>query len=191
MHAVFFDLEMNSRENGGAVIQIGAVTLSTATGVIHDHFSRLLKVPGLVLDPYITDLTGITREQLDGGVSPEQALADFWHYVGTKTLVCWGGDVEGIVAESHIWGVPVPQRLRAIDLKGMGAMMRAAIPGKSKGGLRATMETFGLEFRGRQHDALVDAMNTAVLARYWLGMIRAQIQAQETAGSLQALRTAP
>jgi DNA polymerase III alpha subunit (gram-positive type) len=172
------DLELNSPEYGGQIIQVGAVTLDTATGDIDfargSGFARYVEID-TALDPAIVTLTGISDSMLKGEGDPiPLVLEEFWNYVGNKTLAAWGGDIQWIQEASKANGVFIPKIRRGIDLKGVGMLMRAAIGGAQakRGGLVSTMKAFGLGFEGRQHDALADAYNTAVLARRWVKVVR-------------------
>jgi inhibitor of KinA sporulation pathway (predicted exonuclease) len=52
-----------------------------------------------------------------------------------------------------------------INLQEAVRLLRFALPSAGrKGGLRRTIEGFGLEFEGTPHNALVDARNTLMLA---------------------------
>jgi inhibitor of KinA sporulation pathway (predicted exonuclease) len=82
-------------------------------------------------------------------------------------LLLGGNDYHDIVQESKANGVQYPRKLRTLNIKTMAMILRNAFPGrKVRGGLRNTLETFGLSFIGRQHRALPDAENTAKLVSY-------------------------
>jgi inhibitor of KinA sporulation pathway (predicted exonuclease) len=145
------------------------VRWDTQTGFIDNlnPFNRYVDTG--VVDPVITELTGITTQMLVyDGLLPKQALTEFWAFLGTATPMAWGGDVGWLREASEREGVPVPKQKRGIDLKGMSQIMRLAIPGKTRGGLLSTMNAFGLQFEGTQHRAVDDAYNAARLAALWL-----------------------
>lgn len=176
MKLVVCDLEMN--QPSGRIIQIGAVQLDCRTGKISDPFDRIVhpKFWGdgeKLLSPEIVELTGITQERLDAeGLPLAHVLHEFWAYVGSKPMAAWGRDVWLLIEASRTLGVAhkIP---RALDVKSLGEILRCIYPGKTKGGLKSTMEAFGMQFQGRQHDAVRDARNTARLIQRWLAPLRA------------------
>ena len=75
---VVFDTETTGIEFGrDAIIELGAVSLEE--GGETGSMDRLIRLPeGKSLPPFITDLTGITDEQLQSeGVAPREAAGDF------------------------------------------------------------------------------------------------------------------
>ena len=75
---VVFDTETTGIEFGrDAIIELGAVSLEK--GGETGSMDRLIRLPeGKSLPPFITDLTGITDEQLQSeGVAPREAAGDF------------------------------------------------------------------------------------------------------------------
>ena len=75
---VVFDTETTGIEFGiDTIIELGAVSLDS--GGERGSMDRLIRLPeGRTLPPFITDLTGITDEQLRAeGVAPEEAAGDF------------------------------------------------------------------------------------------------------------------
>jgi inhibitor of KinA sporulation pathway (predicted exonuclease) len=174
---IVLDLEMNAKPLGGHIIQIGAVKLDLGTGEIGEEFCRYVRYPGEVLDQYIIGLTGITQEKIDTeGLSPEIAYQDFWNYVGNKTLTAWGKDIPYIMDASQASGIAPPVSLDVMNLQVFGTICRQALPShKRAAGLVRTLESFGLAFEGKQHDAIVDAKNAARFIRLSVNMLRNQM----------------
>lgn len=185
MKLVVLDLEMN--QPSGAIIQIGVCLLDCRTGVIADRMTRYVRLPaGESLNPEIAALCHINPEQVEWrgvpeepdmfssqpNISIEEALRWLWTYVGSKPVAAWGGDIELVEDVSRTLGVE-HKSPRGIDLKVLGMMMRALVGSRSRGGLKKTMELFGLDFQGQQHDACADAFNTARLLWYWLHRVQA------------------
>ena len=75
---IVFDTETTGLEfDRDEIIELGAVSL-TAAGECGSMNALIRLSPGKVLPPFITDLTGITPEQLEReGVSKAEACADF------------------------------------------------------------------------------------------------------------------
>lgn len=175
------DLEMNQPSN--SIIQIGACQLDVKSGKVGSHFSRFINLGDERLDPRIIELTGISQEQVDDGVTLSAALFDFWNWVGSRNLAAWGGDVDLLMDASDAIDLTVPDHLVLLDLKAMGSVMRCAFPAsRSRGGLLDTMHLFGLEFEGRHHNALDDAINTARLVALWVDHMTAFRKVKELVG---------
>lgn len=66
------------------IIEIGAIKI--ADGSISDTFSTLIN-PGVQIDSFITDLTGIANQDLISAPEPEHALSDFCDFIGDSILV--------------------------------------------------------------------------------------------------------
>ena len=66
------------------IIEIGAIKI--ADGSISDTFSTLIN-PGIQIDSFITDLTGIANQDLISAPEPEHALSDFCDFIGDSILV--------------------------------------------------------------------------------------------------------
>ena len=89
------DLEMNQPSN--SIIQIGACIGSLATGTIVDQISIPINAQES-LSPYITQLTGLTQEQVDNGLTLQQGYTKLMDMVnrhpGTwRNPLVWGGTV--------------------------------------------------------------------------------------------------
>jgi len=87
---VIFDTETTGIEFGrDRIIELGAVALEG--GVETDSLNRLIRLPeGQRIPPFITELTGITDEQLLAeGVEQSEAVEDFCHLLssGEQTLL--------------------------------------------------------------------------------------------------------
>ena len=71
MKLTCLDLELN--QPSGKIVQIGAVIGDTQTGAIIDRI-RIYVNPGEPIAEFITELCGITQQQIDAeGVSLEEA----------------------------------------------------------------------------------------------------------------------
>jgi inhibitor of KinA sporulation pathway (predicted exonuclease) len=93
------------------VIQFGAVALDAASGLAEvGNFERLVK-PRInpVLSSYITDLTGITNDDLArSGVDFATALGAFSDFVGATSLVCANGEDHRVMIENCILNTIAP-----------------------------------------------------------------------------------
>ena len=153
MSIAVLDLELSNNK----MIEIGACIVNFG-GFIEQTFSVLINQKEPVL-PEIVALTGITTEEIQRiGFFESDAIQAFHVWLSRyncRILASWGTD--------HEWFELNP-RIRCLDVKAMATIMKYGLPGaKRGGGLRASLEAFGLAFDGRQHRALTDAINTAQL----------------------------
>ena len=187
MKAIVVDLELT--QNGvPKIIEIGAVLVETKSHRVLDVFSKLAN-PGELPCERITNLTGITVPMIEQAPSLEQVLTEFWKFVEDsncgKLLITWGqGDVEYLVSESDRCNVKVPY-VRSLDLKTMSAFFRESINTKLKGGLKNTLDLFGIPFEGEQHRAFADSYNTAQLLFYLQESIKFTMGVQQQHGPIK------
>jgi len=176
MKLTSLDLELN--QPSGKIVQIGAVIGDTDTGEI-THRLRIYVNPGEPIAPFITELCGITQEQIDEyGVSLELAyltLKDFHrkHSTFINCLTWGGGDSQGIFDQlspdvRHDWCFG----RRWIDAKTIYVSEQIAKGQPVQGGLSRVMTKYNLKFQGRKHDAQDDAENTFRLYHEMLVRIR-------------------
>lgn len=163
MNVIVVDLEMNQPSQ--KIIEIGAVFMNLKTGDIIDRFDCYVN-PEEQLDDFIIKLTGITQKQVDNGIKIQDALTEFWLWVekhNCKNVQAWGSDVWELTQQSKLNHIQYP-KIRAYNIKELVNVVKSALPNTSlKGGLSKSMEVFGLPFKGRAHNALVDAENTGNL----------------------------
>lgn len=166
MKIIVVDLELNQPSR--KFIQIGAICMNLRTGEGLSEFNQYIN-PEEELSQFIVDLTGITQKQVDNGFKIQDSLTEFWHWVqskGCKNIHAWGHDVWEIINESKKNGVSYPN-VRSYNIKEFATIVKVALPNSAQsGGLNKTMNTFGLKFEGKQHNALDDAKNTAQLLFY-------------------------
>ena len=177
MKLTSLDLEMN--QPSGKIIQIGAVVGDTETGEISQRL-RIYVNPGEPIVPFITELCGITQEQIDREGMPlddaYQILKDF-HRKYTEFLnpITWGG---GDSAEVREQLSPAAREdwcfgRRWIDAKTLAVSRTIARDNKVfSGGLSGAMKRLGLKFDGRKHDAQDDAENTFKIYHHMLYLMR-------------------
>jgi inhibitor of KinA sporulation pathway (predicted exonuclease) len=177
MKITTLDLELN--QPSGKICQIGAVVGDTITGEI----SQRLKIyvnPGEPIAPFITELCGITQNQIDTqGVPLAEAyllLKDFHRrYSEFMNPVTWGGGDSETVRVQLGFGDTDDWCFgrRWIDAKTLVvSQMIAKENAVYSGGLSSAMKRFGLKFQGRKHDALDDAENTFRIYHQMLYLMR-------------------
>ena len=179
MKITSLDLELN--QPSGKICQIGAVIGDTKTGEI-THRLRIYVNPGEPIAQFITELCGITQEQIDReGVPLDDAYQELkvWHRQHGECMnpLTWGGGDSQEVLEQ----ISDEARKdwcfgrRWIDAKTLVvSQMIAKENSIYKGGLSSAMKRFNLKFEGRAHDAQDDAENTFRIYYQMLYLMRHQ-----------------
>lgn len=179
------DLEMN--QPSGKIIQIGAVKFNIDTAQVYDSINILVKID----EPLCTDdsicnipqLTGITEARLaKDGVDLMSAykqtarfhnapvmIDEFTHTYGMVNPVVWGcGDNRTLRQQVQEAGLSKDEFYcfgnREIDMKSFHQLIMMANNQPFAGGLSRSFHKWGGQFKGRAHDAEVDAYNTAMFA---------------------------
>ena len=179
MHYIVIDLEWNQTYHEkavatqkalsvrlrGEVIQIGAVKLNEALELAGSF--RVTVKPKFYkkIHRHVMRLTGIDQEQLDRGVSLEEAMHSFHRFCGDDAVfLTWGPDDMPMLFDN----------LRANKLTfdflsryyDMQPMFNRETDGlKKQRSLEYAMEHFGIEMNLPAHDALNDAYFTAQVAQ--------------------------
>ncbi len=81
---VCFDFETTGLSKEAKIIEIGAVKVKD--GYLVSRYSSLVD-PGVMLDPMITQITGITDEMLSGKPTIEQLIPSFYAFTENLPLV--------------------------------------------------------------------------------------------------------
>jgi inhibitor of KinA sporulation pathway (predicted exonuclease) len=166
------DLEMNQPSK--KIIQVGACVFKPRNCEIVEKFMVYVNPhePIGTVEPHnIVGLTGITDAHVAQGTSVEKAY-ELLRELSQKhkcmmNPVVWGSGVFSDSSELYKQGgskEPNFMGHRVTDAKTLYQSWRMIDNKKVKGGLENAMIELGLEFEGRAHDALADAINTA---RVW------------------------
>lgn len=165
---VALDLELN--QPSGKIIQIGI-----AIGNIHDspeqYITRQWYInPGEPISEFITQLTGITNEDIDNYSVEyisfvdqlQQVLAKYTPFINPVTWGC--GDLISLRSQIEASGIEFPCfGKRWIDVKTWYTLYMFSRNRSPKGGLKSAMSEFKMKFTGSAHQADVDAANTLAL----------------------------
>lgn len=168
---ISIDLELNPDSKGKPtkIIQLGYVI-----GDVRNE--RIFCERSLIINPHedlgfiqdgrsITDLTGITQEMVDNGMSLQEAYeimcGDIKRWNPTVTAVQWGtGDSRALRQELGLSIEDYIFRMREFDAKTLYQVYRLFNNEGVAAGLENAMKSLGMEFIGRPHDAKDDALNT-------------------------------
>lgn len=151
----------------GSIISIGAVVGNIETGQILDRFHVFVN-PNEPINPGITQLTKITQENVNSGLTLEEAYLKLKtmheNYFSFINAITWGGgDSQELLRQlkihnPHFEGWCFGRRW--IDTKTLFISWRLANKEAIQGGLARSMTKVGLAFKGQKHNALDDAENT-------------------------------
>jgi inhibitor of KinA sporulation pathway (predicted exonuclease) len=186
------DLELNNLNNGQVpkIIEVGIAFGSPVTPEAITRYNWYLD-PQEPISPFITQLTGITDEIIkEKSVSHETvaeeigSLIQLWDCFPNP--ITWGqGDADELKAEFRERNIRFPFFGRRIfDVKTI-CVFNQMVQGKSPGGgLRKSMNSYGLNFEGEPHRAAVDATNTL---RFFFYLLNTERKLQETIQQLKEL----
>ena len=165
---IVFDLETTDLSLGpGEIIEVGAVQFSKdfKAGLSYSQVVQPLHPEWVT--KYTTELTGITREEVDAAPTWEEVWKDFAEFTNfNKTLLGAGGvyfDVPVLRHAYNQYDLGYAHMGRSLDLKSMvyGIFMQIGLRPKSWG-LKAICKHFEIE-NPQAHRALPDAQTTARL----------------------------
>lgn len=161
--ALDLELEQPSKE----IIQVGTAVFCLDTEQFLERKTWYITL-GKPLSQFITDLTGITDEDLNTkGVSLKQMYSELTElhkkYSCCVNPVTWGGGDHRCLRAALGLSEDDPYLFghREIDSKTIFQSWRRALRQPVQGGLAKSMLKLGLKFDGRKHDAGSDAFNTA------------------------------
>ncbi len=205
MKTIIVDLELTQvTGRKPQIIQIGAVLINTKSYKVLKSFDIICK-PGdaedrieglgdirMNINPTanpegrgtITELTGITAEMVEAGTPIAEALELWWSWVdeagcGGRIYDWGGGDIELLTSHSNDRNIEIGRRIKSLDIKQLAGIVRQMFGVKAKGGLKRTMDVFGLPFLGQEHNALDDAFNTGSVLLYIMSLTEKMIMLQK------------
>lgn len=179
MNILSLDCEYNQPTQ--KTIQIGAAVYAARTGQLMEKFETYVN-PGELIEPYITELTGITDRDVKNAPSIQEAflaLQDLHKkHKCFKNPLVWGSGTrndsqmiynEAAIKDTEDKLIPNFMGYRVLDVKSLFQSIQIYNNKTVRGGLKTTCETIGIGFEGQAHTALADAMNTF---RVWHFLIK-------------------
>lgn len=149
----------------GEVIQIGAVKMDAKMNICGSY--QIIVKPQYFkkLHRHVSELTGITQEQLDVGTPLPEAAERFKKWCGKDfAFLTWGPDDIPMMKENfNVHGIPSAWLDRVYDLQII--FNRQTDDSTKQRSLEYAMDHFGLEQHLPAHDALNDAYFTALVAK--------------------------
>jgi inhibitor of KinA sporulation pathway (predicted exonuclease) len=164
------DLELNTDQDGNTtkIIQVG-IAVGNINNINDIKTFKWYVDPKEPISPYITQLTGISQDDINSKAVPLQQVAldlqsIIQEYQPFVNPIQWGHDDNAeLLQEFKQNNVSFPFfGHRAIDVKTIYIFLQATKNNSLKGGLRSSMNRYKLHFQGEPHRADVDAYNTLI-----------------------------
>lgn len=148
------------------IIQIGAVLMDENLTIL-DSFNRFVRPEYGKLDEFITELTGITEEDLRGAALLADVLEQFvaWIPEGDVKMVSWSkSDQKQFKRELRYKGIQ-NDRMKVLLRHWLDSQKLFAdkAPYTKTWSLSNALQMCGITFEGREHNGYDDAYNTAIL----------------------------
>ena len=170
MNIMSLDAEYNQPSR--KTIQIGAAVFKARTGELLEAIEIYVN-PGEPITPFITELTGITDENVVGASSILEAFEQLRllhkKHKCFKNPLVWGSGTRNDSSQIYEQAYPTSELrelnpnfmgFRVIDAKNIMQSIQLFHNKTIRGGLEATCDRIGIGFEGDPHRALNDAINT-------------------------------
>jgi len=168
LNFIIFDLEATCwrgapPNNVQEIIEIGAIKIN-GYGEEAGSFNRFIKpTVNQQLSAFCTELTGIEQHQVSSAESFPAVLDLFWEWIdlenGDYTLVSWGSEDKLLLSnDCRLHDVEAGWLAPHLNLKNAYRHIKRL---NKPTGLLKTLEREGLDFDGRHHRAIFDAINTS------------------------------
>ena len=164
--ALFADLELTCWDGmppageSAEIIQIGIAEMDLETLAIRRTFSRIVKPTRSKVSPFCEQLTGITPAMAKAGRPFVEVASSARREFGASPWMAWGDDETALKEAAALHGCDSPLPGPQLNI---GLMFYQLMGITRRPGLAEALRLMGLEFEGRAHDALTDAINTARL----------------------------
>jgi inhibitor of KinA sporulation pathway (predicted exonuclease) len=155
------------------IIEIGICTLDIATGERREKRSLLVKPERSQVSPFCTQLTTLTQEQVDQGISFVEACALLRdEYLSRERVWASYGDYDRAQFERQCRTrqIEYPFGSRHINVKTLFALAYG-LPREV--GMARALEVAGIPLEGTHHRGDDDAWNIAALVNRWMLKVRA------------------
>jgi len=151
-----------SPDNGDRAIEIGAVRI--VNGEITDQFQALMN-PGMHVNDFIEDYTGITNAMLDCAASCDDVMADFCDFIGDDNLLAHNASFDQKFLDNELSQISRSYQGEFTCSLLVSRRLNIDSPSHRLGDL---VNQLDLAEEGSFHRALFDAQMTAKL---WLHML--------------------
>ena len=160
LESTCWETDAETALNISEIIEVGVCVLNVETGEIKKRAGIIVNPKNSKVSPFCTELTSITQEMVDRGVSFEQALKILKeeYRVDQKVLAAWGNYDQNMLlkeCERHYMKSPFgPTYMNISALATMKLKTRRL-------SLSRACELYELKFEGRLHRGVDDAVMAA------------------------------
>lgn len=155
------------------IIEVGYAVLDYKTNEIKEDGSIIVKPIQSVVTPYCTNLTSLTQEIVDRGISFQEACETLQRDLISGGRL-WGSfgnyDVEMFRKECERKNVKYPFTPQHANIKSFCTLMNGEV-----NGLGRALSKIGLNFEGRHHSGKDDARNAARILQYYKAKLGATV----------------
>lgn len=184
MNLMTLDAEYNQPSR--KTIQIGAAAFDARSGALIEKIEIFVN-PNEPIDPFITELTGITDADVSNGMTIVEAYEELKRFHKKhkcfRNPLVWGSgyrndslhiyqeyrEALGLPFDTDIQQTENFMGFRVIDVKTIYQSLMIFLNSEFAGGLDKAMARLGLVFEGKTHNATSDAVNTF---RIWFHMMK-------------------
>ena len=161
---IILDFETSglSPDMGARAIEIGAVRIEG--GEVADSFQSLMN-PGVRINSFIEQYTGITNKMLSSAPPACEVMADFFSFIGSNGLVAHNASFDSRFLDAELSRLNM---CRAADFACSLKIARRLYPAAPNHKLETLVRYKKLTTDGVYHRALADAQMTG---RLWCAMI--------------------
>ncbi|MEV6558995.1 3'-5' exonuclease [Nocardia sp. NPDC051756] len=145
------------------IIEIGLTVVDLASGARHGKHRILVRPARSTVSEFCTELTGLTQDEVDTGVSFAEAcrLLATEHESGIRPWASWGDyDRKQFLSQCQATGTAYPFGHRHTNAK---LVFNEAYELKRRQGMAGALHIAGLPLEGRHHRGEDDAWNIAAL----------------------------
>lgn len=165
-----YDLEatcFHDKTKPTEIIEIGIVPLDLLTMEVREDisFSSLIINRKTEVSDFCTELTGITQQMIkEKGKDFADVCNTISKYYSQKyPSASWGNyDLVKLTSQCKEYSIPTPFGKTHYNLKNLYAILTGD---RNEKGLTNALKERKMEFKGKQHSALDDAINTALIMR--------------------------
>jgi inhibitor of KinA sporulation pathway (predicted exonuclease) len=164
--------DKNAPENGAIVvdpvseiIEIGYAVLDYKINEIKESGSIVVRPIESIVSPFCQRLTGWTQEQVDRGITFEEACKTLQGGLkaGSRLWASYGNyDLDMFRKQCERRNVKYPFVPQHLNIKALSTVINGEV-----NGLGRTLSLLGLQFEGKQHSGKDDAFNTARILQYY------------------------
>ena len=154
------------------IIEIGLAVVDITTMKIVENDTILVKPQYSTISEFCTELTTLTQEQVDQGISFPEACQKLKQFFKSKdrTFISWGDyDRKMFERNCETWYINYPFGPRHLNLKNSFALLHGL---DHELGMDAALSMLGLKLEGIHHRGIDDAKNIANIFTHMLQTFR-------------------